>query len=62
MSQYAPFARIILRYLVGAGVMGSAAIGEQLAADPDLVMAASVAIGAIVEGFYTFARKTGGTT
>ena len=58
---YAPFARIILRYLVGAAFMGSAAIGEQLSADPDLVAVSSVGIGLVVEAFYALAKRKGWT-
>ena len=59
---YAPYARIVLRYIVGAGVMGSVQIGAQLAADPDLVMGVSVAIGAAVEGAYALAKSKGSAT
>ncbi|MDD9727243.1 hypothetical protein PVV74_17420 [Roseovarius sp. SK2] len=62
MNNYAPFVRIGLRYLVGAGLMGSAAIGEQLAADPDLVFAISAVLGAAVEAFYAHAKMRGGKT
>jgi preprotein translocase subunit Sec61beta len=59
---YAPLARIVLRYLVGAGVMGSGAIGDTLAADPDLVLYVSLAIGAAVEGGYALAKRRGWKT
>lgn len=59
---YAPIARIVLRYVLGAAFMGSDEIGLQLAADPDLVMTATVAIGAAVEGIYAFAKKKGWAT
>lgn len=59
---YAPIARIILRYLVGAGVMGSTAVGDYLAADADLVLYASLAIGAAVEAAYGLAKRRGGAT
>ena len=62
MTDYAPFVRIALRYLVGAGILGSHEIGEMLAADPDLVMAGAAAIGAVVEVFYIRARRKGGST
>ena len=58
---YAPLARIVLRYVAGAGLMGSAVIGDQLAADPDLVFYASLAIGAVVEAFYVLATRKGWT-
>jgi len=47
--KYAPLTRIILRYIVGAGLVGSNEIGRQLAADPDLVFYASMALGSVVE-------------
>lgn len=59
---YAPIARIILRYILGAAFMGSDEIGMQLAADPDLVMTATVVIGAAVEVIYAFAKKKGWAT
>lgn len=57
---YAPWARIVLRYAVGA-VIG-AAQGDALAADPDLVTAVALAIGAAVEAVYAFARRKGWAT
>jgi hypothetical protein len=62
MMDYAPIARIILRYLVGAGLMGSAQIGDMIAQDPDLVVMLSLALGAAVEGGYAWAKKKGGKT
>jgi len=47
--KYAPLTRIILRYIVGAGLMGSNEIGRQLSTDPDLVFYASMALGSLVE-------------
>lgn len=60
--QYAPLARIVLRYLVGAAIMGSSQIGEQLAADPDMVMIVAAAIGAAVETGYALAKRRGWAT
>lgn len=60
--KYAPYVRIFLRYVVGAGLMGSAVIGERLAADPDIVMLACGGIGLVVEWLYHRAQKTGGAT
>lgn len=57
---FAPFARIALRY--GIGYLLGAEIGEQLAADPDIVMAIGLGMAALVEGAYVYARKTGGKT
>jgi preprotein translocase subunit Sec61beta len=59
---YAPLARIILRYIAGAGVMGSQQIGNQLAADPDLVLYLSLGIAAAVEAAYAIARRKGWAT
>jgi preprotein translocase subunit Sec61beta len=59
---YAPLARIVLRYLVGAGIMGSDQIGDALAADPDLILYVSLAIGAVVEGGYALAKRKGWAT
>ncbi len=59
---YAPLARIILRYIAGAGVMGSQQIGNQLAADPDLVLYLSLGIAAAVEAAYAFAKRKGWAT
>lgn len=59
---YAPIARIILRYILGAAFMGSDEIGMQFATDPDLVMFGTVIIGAVVEGLYAFAKKKGWAT
>lgn len=52
-------ARIVLRYLVGGAIMGSTAIGDKLATDPDIVMAAAALVGFLVEGAYVIARKRG---
>ena len=60
--QFAPLARIVLRYAVGAGIMGSAAIGNQLAADPDLVLYVALGIGAAVEAGYAIAKRKGWAT
>lgn len=57
---YAPIARIILRYLVGA-IVGLAQ-GNMLAADPDLVTVTALAIGAAVEAAYALAKRKGWTT
>ncbi len=59
---YAPIARIVLRYIVGAAFMGSDQIGAQLSADPDLIMAVSVVIGFVVEAGYAIAKKRGWAT
>jgi hypothetical protein len=59
---YAPIARIFLRYVLGGAFMGSDEIGQQLSMDPDLVMAATVAIGAVVEAAYAIAKRKGWAT
>ena len=59
MMDYTPWARIVLRYIVGFGMAGSGKIGEVLAADPDLVFAVALAIGAAVEAFYIWAKRKG---
>jgi hypothetical protein len=57
---YAPIARIVLRYIIG-GVIG-AAQGDMLAADPDIVTFVALALGAAVEGAYAIAKRKGWTT
>lgn len=61
-SNLGPLARIILRYGVGACIMGSATIGHTLAADPDLVLYTSLALGAATEACYALAKRRGWTT
>lgn len=60
MNQWAPIARIVLRYVIG-GVIG-AAQGNMLASDPDLVTLVALGIGAAVEGLYVVAKRRGWTT
>lgn len=65
MTAYAPIARIVLRYVVGAGVMYGligAETGENLAIDPDLTLILSSAIGAAIEGVYAYAKRKGWAT
>ena len=57
---YAPLARIILRYLVGALVGMDA--GNILAADPDIVTYVALGIGLLVEMAYGFAKRKGWAT
>ena len=59
---YAPIARIVLRYVAGGGALGSERVGELLATDPDVVMITSIAIAAVVEGLYAIAKRKGMTT
>ncbi len=57
---YAPWARIALRY--GIGYLAGSEIGEQLALDDDLVMGLGMAAAAIVEGVYVLAKRKGWAT
>lgn len=57
---YAPIARIILRYAVGAIVGASQA--ELLIGDPDVVSMIAVALGAVVEAAYVMAKRKGWAT
>jgi len=66
---YAPWARIILRYLIGAVFFGSSELGKMLASDPDLVEATSyviaagaASVGAAVERIYIRVKRRGGAT
>ena len=57
---YAPIARIIIRYVVGIVVGADAA--DMLAGDPDVVTVAALAVGAAVEGLYAVAKAKGWAT
>ena len=57
---FGPIARIILRY--GIGYLAGSEVGDQLSLDPDLVLGLSLVLGAVVEGFYMFAKKKGWAT
>ena len=57
---YAPIARIALRYIVG-GVIG-AAQGDMLAGDPDVVSMVALGVGFAVEAAYAFAKRRGWAT
>jgi hypothetical protein len=57
---YAPIARVLIRYIVGAVIgMDGAAI---LAGDPDVVTVVALGIGAAVEVAYTMAKRKGWAT
>lgn len=56
---FAPIARIIIRY--GVGLVAGLAMGNQLAADPDLVLVVAGVIGAATEGAYALAVRKGWT-
>jgi len=57
---YAPLARIALRYIVG-GLVGMES-GRLLAGDPDIVTMLALAIGAAVEALYVLAKRRGWRT
>lgn len=59
---WAPWARILLRYVIGATFMGSDQIGVSLSTDPDLVAVVSLGLGLAVEGIYAFAKRKGWAT
>lgn len=60
MMDFAPIARIALRYLVGY-LIGAEA-GEAMALDPDVVTAVALGIGFMVEAAYAWAKARGGKT
>nr|WP_309504267.1 hypothetical protein [uncultured Roseovarius sp.] len=55
-----PIARILLRY--GVGLAAGLAVGDQLAADPDLVLVLTGLIAAGTEAAYTLAKRKGWAT
>lgn len=57
---YAPIARIVIRYVVGL-IVGADTAGI-LAADPDVITMAAVAIGGAVEVLYAIAKRKGWAT
>ena len=52
---YAPIARILIRYIVGVAIGADAA--DLIAGDPDVVTVVALAVGGLVEVAYTFAVK-----
>lgn len=54
--------RIALRYLIGGVFMGSIAMGDQFASDPDLVAFFAFVAMAAIEGWYAFAKRFNRTT
>ena len=60
MNDWAPLARIGLRYIIG-GVVGMEA-GDLLAGDPDVVFYVALGLGAVVEVLYTYAKRKGWAT
>lgn len=59
-ANLAPIIRIILRY--GVGYVLGAEIGGAMAADPQLVTLIAIAVGALVEGVYAYAKRKGWAT
>lgn len=59
---YAPLARIVLRYGVGLVFAGSGEIGQHLSTDPDIVSAVALGIGFLVETTYALAKRKGWAT
>lgn len=57
---YAPIARILIRYAVGVVVGMETA--NTLAGDPDIILFVSLGIGAAVEALYVLARRKGWAT
>lgn len=57
---YAPIARIVIRYVVGL-IVGADTAGI-LAADPDVITITAVAIGGAVEVLYAIAKRKGWAT
>lgn len=57
---FAPYARILLRYLIG--YLAGSEIGAQLALDQDVVAAVAIGMAAAVEAFYALARRKGWAT
>jgi hypothetical protein len=60
MTNFGPFARIVLRY--GIGYLAGSEVGEMMAMDPDAVLALSLGMGAAVEGVYAMAKRYGWAT
>lgn len=52
---YAPVARILVRYIVG--IVVGPDLANTLAGDPDIITVVAVAIGAGVEALYALAKK-----
>ena len=56
---YAPIARIVIRYIVGLIIGADAA--QIAAGDPDLVTVVAAGVGVAVETVYTIAKRRGWT-
>jgi hypothetical protein len=57
---YAPIARIVIRY--GVGLVFGLEVGNLLAGDPDTVLIAAAVIGVVTEWAYAYAKKQGWST
>jgi hypothetical protein len=57
---WAPWARIALRY--GIGYLAGSEAGEALSLNPDAVLVVAFAMGAAVEAAYAFAKRKGWAT
>lgn len=57
---FAPLARIVLRY--GIGYLAGSGAGEALALDQDAVNMLALAMAAAVEGLYALAKRKGWAT
>jgi hypothetical protein len=57
---YAPIARILIRY--GVGLIIGADAADLLAGDPDVVTVLAVALGGAVEVVYNLAKRKGWAT
>jgi hypothetical protein len=57
---YAPIARILIRY--GVGLIIGADAADLLAGDPDVVTVLAVALGGAVEVAYNLAKRKGWAT
>ena len=57
---FAPLARIVLRY--GIGYLAGSGAGEALALDADAVNMLALAMAAAVEGLYAVAKRKGWAT
>jgi hypothetical protein len=60
MTDFGPFARIVLRY--GIGYLAGSQAGDALAMDSDAVLALSLALGVVVEVVYSMAKRYGWAT
>lgn len=62
-DDFAPFARIILRYFGGALISAGVAVSPSTLTDPDVVQIVCIVGGALVtalsEGWYYYAKKHG---